>query len=98
MNWDAVVERMGEYHKPLQAVLRSFHIVRVENGRVEIGAEHDFHVGQARKKVDLIRTVVSEIAGRDVAVAVVKDSGGDEWLTEMTQYAVEELGAVARRL
>jgi hypothetical protein len=57
----------------LQAILRSGHVIKAENGEITIGFLHRFHQNQLvdPKKRKLLEEVVEEVMGRSYRVTCV---------------------------
>jgi hypothetical protein len=71
--WPAVVGGMRARSPSLQAILRSGHVIKAENGEITIGFLHRFHQNQLvdPKKRKLLEEVVEEVMGRSYRVTCV---------------------------
>lgn len=72
--WPEIVAGMRSRSPSLQAVLRSGHLMKTENGEMTIGFFFDFHRNQFAdaKKRRLLEEVVSEVLGTPCRVTCVK--------------------------
>lgn len=72
--WPEIVSRMRDRSKMLQAVLRSGYLLRVEQGEVTVGFEHDFHRTQLSdvKRRRLLEEIIVEVVGSAYRVNCVR--------------------------
>lgn len=102
-SWDAVIAAMRPRSRSLEALLRSGHVLAVQNGEIVVGFVPKFHVEQLSntKQRKLLEEVVAEVVGvpyrvtvRQTTKAEVSATRGPEALEEDDGF-IEE---VAERL
>lgn len=72
--WPRIVANMRSKSPSLQAILRSGHVLRAEDGQITIGFLHDFHRNQFSdtKKRKLLEEVVEDVLGASYRVTCVR--------------------------